>query len=120
MIDLVKNCSITSRRIKGSAIRELLKLTQRSDIISLAGGLPSPESFPGEEIRKIADKVLREKTKIALQYTPTEGLGELREELVKLMAKDGFDVTVDNICSNNLPRRNFPEYKVSQKLRVRP
>lgn len=90
MIDLVKNCSITSRRIKGSAIRELLKLTGNPEIISFAGGLPSPESFPDDEIKDVTMSVLNKKSKIALQYTPTEGIPELREELVKLMEKDGF------------------------------
>ena len=97
MIDLVKNYSITSRRMKASAIRELLKLTERKEIISFAGGLPSPDSFPLEEIREISQKVLRERGAAALQYGTTEGVSVLREELVKLMAKDGIEVTPENI-----------------------
>ena len=97
MIDLVKNYSIMSRRMKASAIRELLKLTEKKEIISFAGGLPSPESFPVQEIQEISKKVLSERPSAALQYTPTEGIAELREELVKLMAGDGVQVGVENI-----------------------
>jgi len=97
MIDLVKNYSIMSRRMKASAIRELLKLTEKKEIISFAGGLPSPESFPVKEIQEISKKVLSERPSAALQYTPTEGIAELREEIVKVMAKDGVHVGVENI-----------------------
>ena len=98
MIDLIKNCSITSRRIKGSVIRELLKLTNKADMISFAGGLPSPQSFADKEIARIASKVLQERPAVALQYGPTEGLEELRIELAKLMALDGFEgITSENI-----------------------
>ncbi|MFA5138711.1 MAG: PLP-dependent aminotransferase family protein [Elusimicrobiota bacterium] len=97
MIDLVKNYSITSRRLKASAIRELLKLTERKEIISFAGGLPSPDSFPLEAIQEISQKVLKERGTAALQYGTTEGVTELREELVKLMAEDGIEVGMENI-----------------------
>ncbi|MCK5884779.1 MAG: PLP-dependent aminotransferase family protein [Bacteriovoracaceae bacterium] len=90
MFDLSKNTSITSRRIKGSVIRELLKLTNNPDIISLAGGLPSPESFPTEDIAAAAQKVLKERPHEALQYGTTEGFPELKREIIKLMEKDGF------------------------------
>ncbi|HBL18601.1 MAG: aminotransferase [Elusimicrobia bacterium GWA2_69_24] len=97
MIDLVKNLSITSRRVKGSVIRELLKLTEKPGMISFAGGLPSPESFPVKDIADIAQKVLKENSATALQYSSTEGRIELREEIVKFMAKDGFDIEPDNV-----------------------
>jgi len=97
MIDLVKNFSITSRRQKGSAIRELLKLTANPEIISFAGGLPSSKSFPKEDIAEISSKVLKDKADAALQYSPTEGVMELREEIVKLMAADGYQVDVKNV-----------------------
>ncbi|MFH2202586.1 MAG: PLP-dependent aminotransferase family protein [Elusimicrobiota bacterium] len=97
MIDFVKNYSITSRRIKGSAIRELLKLTQNPEIISFAGGLPSPDSFPVEAIADISQQVLKENPKAALQYSPTEGIQELREEIVKLMRRKNFNVSVENV-----------------------
>ncbi len=98
MFDLSKNTSITSRRIKGSVIRELLKLTNNPEIISLAGGLPSPDSFPSEDIAACAQKVLSERPEVALQYSTTEGFPELKREILKLMEKDGFTgLTEDHI-----------------------
>ena len=62
-----------------SFIREILKVTENPAIISFAGGLPNPLSFPVEEIRIASDKVLREDGKSALQYSTTEGYAPLRE-----------------------------------------
>ena len=45
--------SVSSQQMKKSAIREILKLTQKPEMISFAGGLPSPDSFPIEDIKKI-------------------------------------------------------------------
>lgn len=64
--------------LEGSAIRELLKLTARPEVISFAGGMPAPELFPVEEM-KISVQVLEEQGKVALQYTTTEGYKPLRE-----------------------------------------
>ena len=59
--------------IKGSAIRELLKLTEQPEIISFAGGLPAPELFPIESLKEVCLKVLDTDGKAALLYSPTEG-----------------------------------------------
>jgi len=67
-----------TRNMKPSAIREILKLTQRSDVISFAGGLPAPHLFPTERLRAAADAVLAERGAEALQYGPTEGYAPLR------------------------------------------
>ena len=56
--DLNSVFSTTAKGMKRSAIRELLKLTQRSDIISFAGGLPSPDSFPIDQLKEISCEVL--------------------------------------------------------------
>ena len=61
------------RNIKASEIREILKLTQRPEIISFAGGLPAPELFPIEALKVVSVKVLDEMGKEALQYSTTEG-----------------------------------------------
>ncbi|HEU4742981.1 MAG TPA: PLP-dependent aminotransferase family protein [Meiothermus sp.] len=66
-------------RIKSSAIREILKVTQQPGIISFAGGLPAPDLFPVEEMRRAADKVLGQYGATALQYSTTEGYLPLRE-----------------------------------------
>lgn len=83
--------------IKASEIRELLKLTQRPDIISFAGGLPAPELFPIEELKKISKKVLEENGTAALQYGPTEGYEPLREKITERMAKVHVNVTSDDV-----------------------
>jgi 2-aminoadipate transaminase len=83
--------------IKASEIRELLKLTQRPEVISFAGGLPAPELFPIEIMKDIAKEVLDENGHKALQYGTTEGHLPLREMIAKRMAKVGIDVTAENI-----------------------
>lgn len=65
--------------IKPSTIREILKLTQKSDIISFAGGLPAPSLFPVEKLKEASVKVLNEQGAQALQYSTTEGYAPLRE-----------------------------------------
>ena len=65
-------------RMRPSAIRELLKLTQRSDVVSLAGGLPSPDLFPTEAIARATERVMVTSGAAALQYGPTPGLPTLR------------------------------------------
>ncbi|WP_066506793.1 PLP-dependent aminotransferase family protein [Abyssisolibacter fermentans] len=83
--------------IKASEIRELLKLTQRPEIISFAGGLPAPELFPVDDFRKVSDKVLAEKGRIALQYGPTEGYNPLREKIASRMTKVGVKADFNDI-----------------------
>ncbi|MBZ2175399.1 PLP-dependent aminotransferase family protein [Schnuerera sp. xch1] len=83
--------------MKASEIREMLKLTQRPEVISFAGGLPAPELFPIDQMKKVAQKVLDENGSSALQYGTTEGFGPLREKIVERMAKVEADVSVDNI-----------------------
>ena len=68
-------------QLKGSEIRELLKLTTRPDIISFAGGLPAPELFPVEEMKAAAAAVMDEAGRQALQYSTTEGFPRLREQM---------------------------------------
>jgi 2-aminoadipate transaminase len=93
--------STCTSHAKRSEIRELLKLTTRPEVISFAGGLPSPESFPIAEIEKIASQVVRESGASALQYGPTEGDPKLRKELVKWLAKDGIVVDEEQILITN-------------------
>lgn len=83
--DLLSEKSKVSKR---SVIRDLLKLTQRLGMISLAGGLPSPDLFPIEEMKDITSTVLEREGKIALQYGPTEGDSRLIDYIVKWMNED--------------------------------
>ncbi len=74
-------------KVEGSAIRELLKLTARPEVISFAGGMPAPELFPVEEMKKVSVAVLEEQGQVALQYTTTEGYLPLREKIADRMNK---------------------------------
>jgi len=86
-----------SSSMRVSEIREILKLTQQSDIISFAGGMPNPEAFPHTELRRIADNLLREKYETVLQYGTTEGYNDLREAILERMKRYKVNVTKDNI-----------------------
>lgn len=64
--------------LRSSAIRDLLAVTQRPGMTSLAGGLPAPDSFPVDELRELTDRLLRDQPAALLQYSTTEGAPELR------------------------------------------
>ncbi len=89
--------SENARGMKRSAIRELLKLAQDPEIISFAGGLPAPESFPVDELKDVMVEVMENEPQIALQYGATEGDKLLREQLVKNYRAEGFDIDIDNV-----------------------
>lgn len=85
-------------RSKASAIRELLKVISRPEIISFAGGLPDPELFPQEEIKNIFDTILEKNAKEALQYGATEGQDCLKTELIRMLKEtEHISVTSDQI-----------------------
>ena len=83
--------------MKASEIRELLKVTEDPEIISFAGGMPSPHSFPIECIEKITKDVIEKHGCKALQYGPTEGLRSLREALCRRMGTEGISCSMDQI-----------------------
>jgi 2-aminoadipate transaminase len=76
-----------TKSVKSSTIRELLKLTQRPEVISFAGGLPAPDVFPVERFETACHRVLEAKGPMALQYSASEGYTPLREYLAQKMAK---------------------------------
>ena len=80
-----------------SALRNVLALTARPDIISFAGGLPAPEAFPVEALRRAADKVLSARGPAALQYSASLGLSSLREKLARRHRAQGISCTADDI-----------------------
>ncbi|GJM40910.1 MAG: aminotransferase [Ardenticatenaceae bacterium] len=86
-----------TQRMGSSMIRELLKLTQRPDIISFAGGLPAPEMFPVEAFEAASSRVLQAHGSQALQYSTTEGYLPLRELIVEKMGRYGIEASVDNV-----------------------
>lgn len=84
--------------LKASEIRELLKLTTMPEIISFAGGLPAPELFPTEDLKKVDKAVLTKEGQAALQYGTTEGYTPLREQIAGRMKKSFMvDCTPENI-----------------------
>ncbi|GLC80360.1 aminotransferase-like domain-containing protein [Lacrimispora brassicae] len=84
--------------LKASEIREILKVTERPEVISFAGGLPAPELFPIEEIIEVNRIVLEESGGKALQYTTTEGYAPLREWIANRMnTRLGTCLDNDNI-----------------------
>lgn len=84
-------------RVTSSAIRDFLKLLDDPAIISFAGGLPAPEAFPAEQILAATYRVLARADGAGLQYGATEGVGALRELLVRHMARYGIDVGPENV-----------------------
>ena len=92
-MDYNKLFSKVVSRSKASAIRELLKVISRPEIISFAGGLPAPDLFPAKEVADIMQDVLDKHAKEALQYGTTEGQDKLKKELIKLI-KETENITV--------------------------
>lgn len=85
-------------RIGVSVVREILKVTERPEIISFAGGLPAPELFPIEAIAEGHAKVFRESGATALQYSTTEGWMPLREWIAdRLKNRRGIQTTAEQI-----------------------
>jgi 2-aminoadipate transaminase len=70
-----------AQKMNPSVIREILKITEKPGIISFAGGLPSPKTFPIAEFAAASERVLREDGKAALQYASSEGFAPLREHV---------------------------------------
>ena len=63
-----------TKGLRSSAIRDLLKVTEMSDMLSLAGGLPTPDSFPMPDLRREADRLLGEFGPRVVQYSATDGV----------------------------------------------
>ena len=86
-----------TRVMKSSAIRDLMAVTARPEVISLAGGLPDTSTFAPEAFTAAADRVAAEWCARALQYGPTEGLEEARDCIRQVMAAEGMRVDTDEV-----------------------
>jgi len=95
--DVTTFYSKNAMNMKRSEIRELLKVTRQPDIISFAGGLPGPETFPVKELEDISCQILREKGAVALQYGPTEGETPFRVEIAKWLCQEKPGIKPENI-----------------------
>ncbi|MCW3003231.1 MAG: putative transcriptional regulator, GntR family [Conexibacter sp.] len=86
-----------TRAMKSSAMRDLMAITERPEVISLAGGLPDTSTFPAESFASIMAKVAVDSTPAALQYGPTDGLAITKDAIRHVMAAEGAEVDPEDI-----------------------
>ncbi len=83
--------------MEANAIREILKVVSKPGVISLAGGIPSPESFPMDIIKELTDRVLSKYKSNAFQYDLTEGFMPLREQVANLLESRGIHTSPERV-----------------------
>src|SRR3954454_13136400 len=81
-----------TRVMKSSAMRDLMAITERPEVISLAGGLPDTSTFPAERLAAVPSHVAAENSAKALQYAPTEGMRAVAECIAQVMAEEDTEV----------------------------
>ncbi|MFD5849999.1 PLP-dependent aminotransferase family protein [Cytobacillus pseudoceanisediminis] len=86
-----------ARFVTSSETREILKVTERPEVISFAGGLPAPELFPVDPLKDVCSAVLNEEGAAALQYSTTEGYIPLRDAICQRMKMAGIDSSLENV-----------------------
>jgi len=86
-----------TRVMTSSAMRDMMAVTARPEVISLAGGLPDTSTFPPETLAAITARIAQESSAKALQYGPTDGLPETKECIAEVMAAEGMRVDTDDI-----------------------
>lgn len=84
-------------RMNPSTIREILKLTEREGVISLAGGLPAADLFPVEAVAEASARVLRETPREALQYAASEGFAPLRDWVAAQLRSQGLQAEASRV-----------------------
>jgi len=98
--DLERYARLFARRTRGmksSAMRDLMAITERPEVISLAGGQPDTSTFPPELYAELQARIARGQVARALQYGPTEGMAAVREAIVTVMAAEGMATDPDDI-----------------------
>src|SRR5919201_979135 len=91
--DLERYAALFAERtkvMKSSAMRDLMAITERDDVISLAGGMPDTSTFPPDSYASLMQQVAAESCARALQYSPTEGLEVVKRCIVDIMAAEGI------------------------------
>jgi 2-aminoadipate transaminase len=89
--------SHAAQALQPSAVRNILQLTQNSDVLSLAGGLPAPQAFPVDALEKASQRVWREQATRSLQYSTSEGLPGLRAWVAQHLRQQGMQVQPEQV-----------------------
>src|SRR4051812_40148936 len=98
--DLERYAGLFAQRtqvMRSSAMRDLMAITARPEVISLAGGLPDTSLFPSEDVAALMARVAADASARALQYGPTEGMDEVKDCIVQVMAAEDMTVERDDI-----------------------
>ncbi len=98
--DLERYAGLFAARTRGmtsSAMRDMMAITQRPEVISLAGGLPDTSTFPPATLAAVTARIAQESSAKALQYGPTDGLLETKECIAQVMAAEGMRVDLDDV-----------------------
>jgi 2-aminoadipate transaminase len=86
-----------TRQMHSSAMRDLMAITARPEVISLAGGLPDTSTFPPETFAALTDRIARESCASALQYGPTEGFDSTKACIAEVMATEGMRADMEDM-----------------------
>jgi 2-aminoadipate transaminase len=86
-----------THQMRSSAMRDLMAITARPDVISLAGGLPDTSTFPPETFAALMGAIARDSCASALQYGPTEGFHSTKEQICGVMLEEGMQVDADDV-----------------------
>jgi 2-aminoadipate transaminase len=98
--DIERYASLFAERtqvMKSSAMRDLMALTERDDVISLAGGLPDTSTFPPDSYAALMGTVAVDSCARALQYSPTDGLELVKRCIIEVMAAEGLEIEADEL-----------------------
>ena len=98
--DIQRYAALFARRTKvmrSSAMRDLMALTEREDVISLAGGLPDTSTFPPDSYAALMSTIAADSCARALQYGPTEGFARVKDCIARVMAAEGMEVDTDEL-----------------------
>ena len=98
--DIERYAGLFARRTQvmtSSAMRDLMAITARPEVISLAGGLPDTSAFPAEDVAALMARVAADSAAKALQYGPTEGMDEVKDCIVEVMAEEGMDADPEDL-----------------------
>lgn len=86
-----------TRHMKQSAMRDLMALTERPEVISLAGGLPDTSTFPAEDLAKYLSIMAAESSAKALQYAPTDGIAAVKDAIREVLRAEGDDADPEDV-----------------------